>query len=1073
NDDAVIDVPSINVTSGTPISVNSLLCSATLTLTGSTFSIANVNKNSSITTLVENAGTLQLNANTLFITGGSSSSTLIAAPGSTITFGNTQFSMNQGSSLSGAGLFFIAGGTFTLNVDQTAPTNFQLGGGMVDGTGALTIANSFTWSGGGFDGAGTTTVTASSTVNITGALFKYVTGGHVLNLAGTTTWTGSGELDGSPGSTINNSGTFTAQNDSVSGDGGAGAGLIFNNTGTFTKSGTTGTTAFQGNQFNNSGTVNVQSGTLSFSTNYNQTAGSTVVSPGATLASSGTVNILAGSLSGTGTVSADVSNAGTVSTGGSTGTLTIARSFTQTATGTLNVKIGSASQFDTIAVGGAANLGGTLNISLQNGFVPTAGQSFKILTFASSNGDFATKTGLTIGSNLSFNPVIDPADFTLVVSAPNPGTVQFSAGTYTANDSSGVATITVARNGGSQGTVSVNFATSDGSATAGVSYAATSGTLTFATGVTSQTFTIQILVGAAGHGNQTVNLTINGPTGGATLGSQNTAVLTLIDDSQHIQAGQVQFASAAFSANVTGGSAVVTVSRTNGSTGTVTVQYATSDGTAQAGVRYTATSGTLLFANGVTSQTITIPLLNPPTVHGNQTVNVTLSNATGGATLGTPTSAVLTIVDNNVGDDILFVSGLYHDILGRAADTGGLTGFQQSVDAGRNPVHGQFALAYVVSTENRTNYVTAAYTKYLGRTASAGEVGGWVTALQQGLTQEQLIVAFVGSAEYFQKHGNTNSTWLDHAYLDILGRARDPGSQGYLNQLNSGAPLSAVATALVDSTEYRMNLISQVYTTYLQRQAGSGDVQVWLPVISQTSTGPGKPSPDDQFLGGVIGSQEYFVTSGNTELAWATSLYTKILNRNPDSAGLTNTLVSVLNGFTATRQTITSGIGASTEAETKVVASYYTQYLGRTGSPGELSPWVTLIQGGGTREQVTAAITSSQEYFQKAGGTNSSFVDKLYLDLLGRARGATETSFVTALNNGTSTLLQVATAIVHSTEYYQRLVNQIYSADLGRQGSLAETAGWVQQLQQGTHDEQVLAQILSSGEYFLRSHTYP
>src|SRR5207245_3397168 len=133
------------------------------------------------------------------------------------------------------------------------------------------------------------------------------------------------------------------------------------------------------------------------------------------------------------------------------------------------------------------------------------------------------------------------------------------------------------------------------------------------------------------------------------------------------------------------------------------------------------------------------------------------------------------------------------------ADSGGLANFEQAVDTGRSPTHSQVALGYVTSPENRTNFVTAAYTKYLGRTASQAEVGGWVTALQQGLTEEQLIVAFVGSAEYFQKQGSTNSSWLDHAYLDILGRARDPGSAGFLTQLNSGVPLSVVATALVGS----------------------------------------------------------------------------------------------------------------------------------------------------------------------------------------------------------------------------------------------------------------------------------
>jgi hypothetical protein len=1077
-DDAVVSITGINITSSTTNTVNSILCGAQLTITSGTFTIA-LGKNSHINTLVVNAGTaLQANAGspnaTLFISGGTSSGTLAAAAGATITFGNNQFSMNGGSLLTGAGLFLVGGGMLTFNVNENAPANFQVDGGAVNGPGVLTITDTFTWSGGNLDGTSTTLVPAGTTLNITGSNhFKYVTGGHILNIAGTATWTGTGELDGSPGSTINNSGIFNVQTDAVSGNGGAGAGVIFNNSGTFTKSGTTGTTAFQGNVFNNSGTVNVLSGTLSFDSNYTQTAGTTVVAAGATLASSGTVNIKAGTLTGLGTVSADVSNAGTLGTGTSTGTLTITRTFTQTAGGTLNIKIGGSNQFDTIAVGGAATLGGTLNVSLINNFTPTAGLAFKILTFASVSGGFATENGLTISPNLSFNPVFDPADLTLVVTAPSPGVLQFSTGTYTANVTSGAATITVTRNNGSQGTVNVGYATSDGSAMAGVSYTTASGTLTFAAGVTSQSFTIPILSGAAGRGNQTVNLTISAPTGGATLGSPTTAVLTLIDNTQNVQAGQLQFTTNAYVATVTGGSATITVTRTNGSTGTVTVQYATSDGTAQAGVRYSATSGTLTFANGVTTQSFSIPILNPRTVQGNQTVNLTLSTVTGLATLGTPASAVLTIVDNNVGDDVAFISGLYHDVLGRAADAGGLAAFQLTVDAARNPVHLQFAFAYVTSTENRSDFVASAYTKYLGRTPSMGEVAGWVGVLQQGQTPEQVTTDFVSSLEYFQKQGGTNSSWLDHVYQDLLGRSRDPGSQGFLDQLTAGTGLTVVATELVGSTEYRTRLITQVYTTYLQRQPGSADLQAWLPLVGQPSAGPGQPSPDEQFLAGVIASIEYFQTSGNTELTWASSLYTKLLGRNPSQAELTNLLVAVLNGYQAARQSITSAIAGSTEAETAVVAGYYTQFLGRTASPNELSPWVSLLQSGGSREQVIAAIVGSPEYFQRQGGTNTQFVNQLYQDLLGRPRDVSESGFLNALNGGTATPLQVATVILQSTEYAQHLVNGFYSTMLGRQGSATETSGWVQLLTQGTHDEQVLAMILSSGEYFERPHTYP
>jgi hypothetical protein len=237
--------------------------------------------------------------------------------------------------------------------------------------------------------------------------------------------------------------------------------------------------------------------------------------------------------------------------------------------------------------------------------------------------------------------------YTTGTPAPQPGTLQFSTSAYTVNENGGTATITVTRTGGSDGSVSVNYATSNGTATAGSDYTATSGTLTFAAGETSKTFTVPILDDTIVEGNETINLTLSGPTGGATLGSQTTAVLTIQDDDV-AQPGVLQFSTSAYSVNENGGTATITVTRSGGSNVPVSVSYATSDGTATAGSDYTAVSGTLNFGVGETSKTFTIPILDDSLVEGNETVNLTLSNPTGGATLGSQTTATLTIQDDEV-----------------------------------------------------------------------------------------------------------------------------------------------------------------------------------------------------------------------------------------------------------------------------------------------------------------------------------------------------------------------------------------------------------------------------------------
>ena len=94
----------------------------------------------------------------------------------------------------------------------------------------------------------------------------------------------------------------------------------------------------------------------------------------------------------------------------------------------------------------------------------------------------------------------------------------------------------------------------------------------------------------------------------------------------------------------------ITVTRSGGDNGPVSVDFATSDGSANAGADYTANVGTLDWADGDTGdRSFDVALLDDDDVEGNETINLMLSNPTGGANLGTSTATLTVNDDDNTG----------------------------------------------------------------------------------------------------------------------------------------------------------------------------------------------------------------------------------------------------------------------------------------------------------------------------------------------------------------------------------------------------------------------------------------
>jgi hypothetical protein len=163
----------------------------------------------------------------------------------------------------------------------------------------------------------------------------------------------------------------------------------------------------------------------------------------------------------------------------------------------------------------------------------------------------------------------------------------------------------------------------------------------FAPNQTSKTISIPITNDLSDEPNEIFTLTLNSPNNAA-LGTPSSSTVTITDDDL---APTVAWENTNVNVGEPSGTALIAVNLSAASAFTVTVNYATSDGTATAGNDYTSTSGTLAFAPGVTSQSVSITILNDSAAESSKTITLTLSSLTN-ATLGTPNSATLTIIDD-------------------------------------------------------------------------------------------------------------------------------------------------------------------------------------------------------------------------------------------------------------------------------------------------------------------------------------------------------------------------------------------------------------------------------------------
>ena len=197
-----------------------------------------------------------------------------------------------------------------------------------------------------------------------------------------------------------------------------------------------------------------------------------------------------------------------------------------------------------------------------------------------------------------------------------------------------------------------------------------------------------------------------------------------------------------------------------------------------------------------------------------------------------------------------FLCSAYEDLLGRAPESAGLAFWSAQLAGGasRNTV------AYDIATtpEYRSHLISGYYEAFLGRAPESGGLSYWVAQLNGGASDQSVLAAILGSGEFYADSGGTPSGFVTALYTKLLGRAPESGGLAFWeNQLSSGAARSAVAAGILSSTEYRSDFVEAQYLHLLGRGADAGGLSYW---VAQLAGG----ASNESVIAGFVGSPEFY-----------------------------------------------------------------------------------------------------------------------------------------------------------------------------------------------------------------------
>jgi hypothetical protein len=689
----------------------------------------------------------------------------------------------------------------------------------------------------------------------------------------------------------------------------------------------------------------------------------------------------------------------------------------------------------TVSVDNAVDGGFMVDVSTADGTATTADSDYtavtnQTLTFAGTSGETETFTVTpTADGTAEANETVSISMSNLVPTTVSSGDLDITDGaTLTiTNDDSITASIddpTVAENSGPltftvtlsaaapAGGATIDYATSNGAATAGSDYTATSGTLTFLAGETSKTVDVTLVGDTTVEVDETFSLTLSNPTGTDVTIGDGTGVGTLTND----DSASVTIADVAVNEN--DGTATVTLTLDNAVDGGFDVNVSTADGTATtADSDYTAVVGaTETFAGTAgETETFTITLGGDTKVEADETISVSMS----GLVPVSVSSGDLTITDTATvtltNDDIAVIT--IADAAGNE-DDGAIT-VTVTVD---NAVDGGFDVD-VSTTDGTATLADSDYTAVVNQTltftGSAGESETFTITPTADVTPEASETVFVSMSNLLAATVASNDLDItDSATLtinnddSITASVSDPSVAENSGTLTFTVTLSAPAPAGGATVDYATS--NGAATAGADYTAASGTVSFAVGETSKTVdiavTGDGVVERDETLTltlsnptgtGLTIGDATGAGTITNDDAATVT-IADVTVNENDGTATVTLTLDNAVDGGFEVDVSTSDGTATTADSDYTAVVNAAETFAGTAGE----TQTFTITLGGDAKVEAdeTLSVSMSDLVPATVSSGDITITDTATVTIINDDTASITVADISGLESGTFTL---------------------------------------------------------------------